>query len=114
MSILTEKVLIALAVAGLVALFVLGAVVGAAVYGWKAAVRAGNETAAQQNLKTIAAVEIRYYSTHDKNFASIEQLVKEQLLTSRFAGTPAIDGYIFTLRLTPKNAGQPASFTLSA
>jgi type II secretory pathway pseudopilin PulG len=111
----TRNIIIGLVVAGIIGLFVIGFVMGAALYGWKAAQRAGNEAAAQQDLKTVAAVEIQYYNTHSRTFGTIDQLIKEEMLTSKFAGDPTTtDGYIFTLRLTPKTASQPGSYALSA
>ena len=66
MANLTQKILIGLAFAGLLGIFVVGVFVGSAVIGWKAALRAGNEAATMQDLKTIAAVEIQYYNTHNR------------------------------------------------
>ena len=72
-----QKILIGLAIAFVAGLFVLGFFVGAAVYGFKAAQRAGNETATIQNMKTIAAIEVQYFSIHNRTFATLDQLVKE-------------------------------------
>jgi hypothetical protein len=36
-------------------------------------------------------------------------------MTSKFEGNPtSADGYIFTLKVTPKTSGAPASYTLNA
>jgi hypothetical protein len=68
-----------------------------------------------QDLKTIAAVQIQYYTTHSRSFGTFDQLVKEQMLTSKFDGNPpSPDGYIFTLKVTPKTAGAQTSYTLNA
>jgi len=110
-----QKIIIGLVVVALLGLFVAGVLVGAAVYGWKAAQRAGNEAATIQNMKTIAAVEIQYYNTRNRTFGTFDQLVKEQMLTSKFAGDPpAPDGYILSLKITPKTSNQPSSYTLNA
>lgn len=99
----------------MIVIAIIGILIGAAVYGWKAAQKAGNEAATMQNLKTIAAVQIQYYNTHARTFGTFEQMVKEQMLTSKFEGNPpSPDGYIFTLKVTPKTAGSPASYTLNA
>ena len=88
---------------------------GAAVYSWKAAQKAGDEAATIQNMKTIAAVEIQYYNTHKQTFGTFAQLVKEQMLTSKFSNDPPeSDGYIFNLKVTPKTSNQPGSYTLNA
>src|ERR1041384_5447094 len=99
----------------MIVIAIIGILIGAAVYGWKAATRAGNETATQQNLKTIAGVQIQYHTTHGRNFATFEQLVKEEMLTSEFAGNPpATDGYILTMKVTPKTTTSTSSYTLNA
>jgi hypothetical protein len=115
MATLTQKIVIGVVVVALMGLFVIGLVVGAAVYGWKAAQRAGNEAATIQNLKTVAAVEIQYYNTHNRTFGTFPQLIEEQMLTSKFAGDPPTpDSYALRLNVKPKTSGQPSSFTLNA
>ena len=65
----------------MIVIAIIGILIGAAVYGWKAAQRAGNEAATMQNLKTIAAVQIQYYNTHSRSFGTFDQMVKEQMLS---------------------------------
>jgi len=99
----------------MIVIAIIGILIGAAVYGWKAATKAGNEAATMQNLKTIAAVQIQYYNTHGRTFGTFDQLVKEQMLSSKFAGNPPnADGYVLMLKVTPKTATSPTSFTLNA
>lgn len=99
----------------MIVIAIIGILIGAAVYGWKAAQRAGNEAATQQNLKTIAATQIQYYNTHSRTFATFDQLIKEQMLTSKFAcNPPVVDGYVLTLKVTPKTATSTTSYTLNA
>ena len=115
MTNLAQKLIIGAVAAGVLVLFVIGFVMGAAVYGWRAAQRAGNEAAAQVDLKTIAAVEIQYYNTHSRTFGTLGQLIKEEMLSSKFSGNPAAaDGYVFILRLTPKISVQAGSYVLNA
>ena len=99
----------------MIVIAIIGILIGAAVYGWKAATRAGNEAATMQNLKTIAAVQIQYYNTHGRTFGTFDQLVKEQMLSSKFNGNPPnTDGYVLTLKVTPKTSTSPTSYTLNA
>ena len=99
----------------MIVIAIIGILIGAAVYGWKTAQKAGNEAATLQNLKTIAAVQIQYYNTHARTFGTFEQLVKEQMLSSKFSGSPPnVDGYILVLKVTPKTATSPTSYTLNA
>jgi Tfp pilus assembly protein PilE len=111
----TQKIIIGVVVVAVLGLCVIGFLVGAAFVGWKTAQRAGNEAATVQNLKTIAAVEIQYYNTHNRTFGTLDQLIKEKMLTSKFSGNPpAADGYIFISNVTPKTASQSTSYTLNA
>jgi Tfp pilus assembly protein PilE len=116
MTQLTKGIIIGVIAMVLLALIALGAIlIGAGFYGWKAAQRAGNEAATMQNVKTIAAVEIQYYNTHNRTFGTLDQMIKEELLTAKFSGNPpAADGYIFTLSVTTKTSSRPASYTLNA
>ena len=116
MANLTQKILIGLAFAGLLGIFVVGVFVGSAVIGWKAALRAGNEAATIQDLKTIAAVEIQYYNTHHRAFGTFDQMVSEKMLSAKFSGAgPTIaDGYVFTLNVIPGTASNPSAYHLNA
>jgi hypothetical protein len=110
-----KKSIVTIAVMVLLGCLVVGVLLGSAAYGWKAAQRVGNEAATLQNMKTIAAVEIQYYNTHEKRFGTFAQLIKEQMLTSKFAGDPPdCDDYVLTLKVRPTYAGQQSSYTLNA
>ena len=91
-----------------------GVMVGAAVVGYRSAMRAGYEAATIQNLKTIEAVEARYFITHNRTFGTLDQLIKEQELSRKFSGHPAVaDGYVFTLSLALQPNGS-SSYKLTA
>jgi prepilin-type N-terminal cleavage/methylation domain-containing protein len=99
----------------MIVIAIIGILIGAAVYTFRASQKAGNEAATMQNIKTIAAVQIQFYNTHGRTFGTFDQMIKEQMLTSKFAGNPpSTDGYIYTLKVTPKTAGAPSSYTLNA
>jgi type II secretory pathway pseudopilin PulG len=115
MTTLAKGIIIGAIAVVLLVLIAFGVLVGASFYVWKAAQREGNEAATQQDLKTIAAVEIQYYNTHSRTFGTFDQLIKEEMLTSKFSGSPpATDGYIFTLSVTQKTMSQPGSYILNA
>lgn len=111
MTRLAKKILIAVVAAVLITV----GLIGFAIHQYWAAVRAGAEAATQQNLKTIAAIEIQYFNTHSRTFGTFDQMVKEGMLTNRFSGeTPVIDDYIFTLKVTPKTTNQASLYRLNA
>jgi len=99
----------------MIVIAIIGILIGAAVIGFQAAQKAGNEAATIQDLKTIAAVQIQYFNTNSRTFGTFDQLIKDKLLNERFAGNPpATDGYVFTLKVVPKTPSAPSSFTLNA
>ena len=99
----------------MIVIAIIGILIGAAVYTFKTAQKSGNEAATMQNIHTIAAVQIQFYNTHSRTFGTFDQMIKEQMLTSKFAGNPPnTDGYIYTLKVTPKTAGGASSYTLNA
>lgn len=99
----------------MIVIAIIGILIGAAVVGWRAANKSGNEAATIQNIKTIATVQIQYYNTHARTFGTFEQLTKEEFLSSKFSGNPPVaDGYLFTLNVTPKTANSSSSYTLNA
>ena len=112
--------LVRIILAGIIAVvaigvFVLCLLVGSAIYGYRAAIRAGNEAATVQNLKTIAAVETQYHQTHSRTFGTFRQLLSEQMLSRKFDGDPvATDGYVLTLIALPGNTTVRSSYTVRA
>jgi Tfp pilus assembly protein PilE len=116
MTTLVKRIIIGVVAVLLLVVIAFAAVlIGTGFYGWKAAQSAGNEAATLQDLKTIAAVEIQYYNTHSQTFGTLDQLIKENMLTSKFSGNPAVaDGYIFILSVSPKTVNQPSSYILNA
>src|SRR6266704_6875149 len=99
----------------MIVIAIIGILIGAAVIGFKAAQRAGNEAATIQDMKTIAAVQIQYFNTNSRTFGTFDQLIKDKLVNERFAGNPpTTDGYVFTLKMVPKTPSSPSSYTLNA
>ena len=99
----------------MIVIAIIGILIGAAVVGYRAAMRAGNEAATLQNMRTIAAVQIQYFNTHQRSFGTFEQLTKDGGLTSKFSGNPPVaDGFTYTLKVVPKTPTSVSSYTLNA
>src|SRR5881275_1482269 len=87
----------------MIVIAIIGILIGAAVIGFKAARKSGNEAATLQDIKTIAAVQIQYFNMNNRSFGTFDQLIKDKLLNERFAGNPPVtDGYVFTLKVVGK------------
>ena len=104
-----QKLFIVLVAVMLVSIVLAGLVFVQAFKVWAVATRAGNEAATIQSLKTVAAVESQYFYGHHRTFGTVQQLVQEQMLSSKFNGNP-IDGYVLTLTVT----SEPAAYELAA
>jgi type II secretory pathway pseudopilin PulG len=98
-----QKVFLVLTAVMLVGIVLAGLVFTKAFSAWVAATRAGNESATIQNLKTFAIVESQYFYSHQRTFGTLEQMVQEELLSSKFKSNP-VDGYVLTLTVTSDRA----------
>lgn len=100
----------------MIVIAIIGILVGVGVPAWRNAVMAGNETAAIQTLKTIATEQRTYYNQKGRSsYATFDQLIENGALDKRFAGDePVVEGYKFTMKVTPKSSSQPPAFTINA
>jgi type II secretory pathway pseudopilin PulG len=94
----------------------MGILIAVGVTGWRAAVRAANEAAAIKTLTTIAEQQNLYYNLHQRDsFGTFDEMLKAGLLDSRFEGTaPVVDGFVYTMSVTPKSTNQRAAFAVNA
>src|SRR5260370_21818746 len=100
----------------MIVIAIIGILIGAASVTWRATQIQGHETATIKALDTNAVVERQYYNGRNRNYGTFDQMVKEGILDTRFvAGNPpTVDGYVLTLKVTPKGANQQTSYSLNA
>lgn len=100
----------------MIVIAIIGILIAVGVTGWKAAVRSANEAAAIKELRTIAEQQMLYYNSHQRTaFGNFDEMLKEGLLDTRFAGTtPVVDGYVFVMRVTPKSTTAQPGFAINA
>ncbi len=100
----------------MIVIAIIGILIVVGVTGWKAAVRSANEAAAVKTLRTVAEQQMLYYNSHQRSsFGSFDEMLKEGLLDTRFAGTtPVVDGYVYTMRVIPKSTTQPPGWALNS
>ncbi len=100
----------------MIVIAIIGILVGVGVPAWKNAVIAGNEAAAIQNLRTVATEQRVYFNAKGRtNYATFDQIRDSGSLDKRFSGdAPVVEGYIYSLKTTPKSAGSPAFFSINA
>jgi len=89
----------------MIVIAIIGILIAVGVTGWKAAVKSANEAAAIKTLRTIAEQQMLFYNSHQRStFGTFDEMLKENLLDTRYAGTtPVVEGYIFTMRVIPKS-----------
>ena len=100
----------------MIVIAIIGILIAVGVTGWKAAVRSANEAAAVKTLRTVAEQQMLYFNAHQRrSFGNFEEMLKEGLLDTRFAGTtPVVDGYVYTMKVIPKSTTQQAGWALNA
>ncbi len=100
----------------MIVIAIIGILIAVGVTGWKAAVKAANEAAAIKTLRTVAEQQMLYYNAHQRSsFGTFEEMLKEGLLDSRFAGgTPVVEGYVFNMRVIPKSTTTQPGFAVNA
>ena len=76
----------------------------------------GNEAAAIKNLQTLAVNQRLYIKQKNGSaYGTFDQLIAEVNLDKRFAGdAPVVNGYVLTMKITPKAGERPAFFTINA
>jgi hypothetical protein len=84
--------------------------------GLKKSLNVANETAAIRTLQTIFRAQTQYMLSHAEEYGTLDQLRQDNYLDQRFAGTaPVVEGYAFTINLTPKSGGgESARYTVNA
>ncbi len=99
----------------MIVIAIIGILIGVGVPAWKIIIRKGNETSAIQTLETVRKLQAGYMMSHRGEYGTFEQLMKDGSLDERFAGDkPVINGYTFSMKVTPKSSNQPASYALNA
>ena len=100
----------------MIVIAIIGILIAVGVTGWKAAVKSANEAAAVKTLRTIAEQQMLYYNSHQRStFGTFDEMLKEGLLDTRFAGTtPVVEGYVFKMRIIPKSTTAQPGYAVNA
>ena len=100
----------------MIVIAIIGILIAVGVTGWKAAVKSANEAAAIKTLRTIAEQQMLYYNSHQRTaFGTFDEMLKENMLDTRFAGTtPVVEGYIFQMRVIPKSTTNQPGYAVNA
>lgn len=108
-------VLLVIAGVGLLVILPLVALLlGLGLPAYRETIIAHNETAAYSTVKTLATAQ-QAYKDHLGRYATFDELIETQLIDKSFAGErPVLDGYAFTMRVTPQTESAAAFYSISA
>ena len=99
----------------MIVIAIIGLLIGVGSIAWNAVIKSGNEAAAAQSVDNLRKFESQYASNHKGNFASFDELIKAVDLDKKFAGeAPVVNGYVFTMTITPASAASPAKYEIHA
>lgn len=100
----------------MIVIAIIGILIAVGVTGWRAAVRSANEAAAIKTLRSISEQQMLFFNSHQRSsFGSFDEMLKENLLDTRFAGsTPIVDGYVYTMKVIPRSTAQQAGYVVNA
>lgn len=100
----------------MIVIAIIGILVGVGVYGWKQGIKSANESAAIQQLEALKKIQASYSLSHRGDYGTFEQLVRSGTLDDeRFATSPpTVQGYTYTMNVTPAGNGQRAFYTINA
>jgi hypothetical protein len=81
----------------------------------KTSLNVANEAATIRTLQTIYRAQTEYMLSHAEDYGTFDQLVADRYLDGRFAGaTPIVEGYAFTMKVTPKAGSESAAYSINA
>ena len=99
----------------MIVIAIIGLLISVGTVGWKAMIESGNETAAIQTIDLLRKQQIQYAAKKSGNFGTFEELVNVVDFDSKFKEPePVVNGYKFSIKVTPKSASQPAFYSVSA
>lgn len=98
----------------MIVMAIIGILITVGIPAYYGMIRNGNETAAAAHMRSIQQAQIGYHSKR-RDYADLATLIKTGSLNERFEGeTPVVDGYKFTIKLTPRGNGQEAFYSVNA
>lgn len=99
----------------MIVIAIIGLLIGVGSLAWQAVIRSGNETTAAQTLDNIRKFQSQYAARNKGNFATFDELIRTVQLDEKFAGeAPVVNGYVFTMVITPPSANSPSKYEIWA
>ena len=99
----------------MIVIAIIGLLIGVGSLAWQTVIKSGNENAAAQSITNIRTLQAQYASKNKGQFATFDQLREKLQLDERFTGeAPVVNGYIFTMTLTPASTNSAGKYEIWA
>src|SRR5687768_7162662 len=99
----------------MIVIAIIGLLIGVGSIAWQAVIKSGNENAAAQSISQIRTYQAQYASRNKGNFATFDELREKLGLDERFTGeAPVVNGYVFTMVVTPASSSGAAKYEIWA
>ncbi|HST52159.1 MAG TPA: prepilin-type N-terminal cleavage/methylation domain-containing protein [Pyrinomonadaceae bacterium] len=100
----------------MIVISIIGILVAIGIPAWQGAVRSANEAATIKHLSEIQTGQVTYYNTQNRTgYGTFPQLVTGGYLKEAFnSDQPVVDGYVYSMTITPRGANQPPTFGVNA
>lgn len=99
----------------MIVIAIIGILIGVGTYAWTAMIQSGNETGAQQAIRTIQTLQSQYATKNRGKFGTFDDLIRAVGLDEKYAGEqPVLNGYIFTIKVEEPAAGKPSFYSINA
>ena len=97
----------------MIVIAIIGLLIGVGSLAWNAVIKSGNETTAAQSIDNIRKFQSQYAARNKGTFATFDELIKTVQLDEKFAGeNPVVNGYVFTMVVTPASSNSPAKYEI--
>lgn len=99
----------------MIVIAIIGLLIGVGSIAWGAMIKSGNETAATQVMDRMRMFQAQYAARNRGNFGTFDQLIAGGALDAAYAGdAPVVNGYVFSMEVTPQSSSAPASYKIWA
>src|SRR5438270_9770753 len=100
----------------MIVISIIGILVAIGIPAWQGAVRSANEAATIKHLSEIQTAQVTFYNTQNRTgYGTFDQLSTGGFLKEAFKGdSPVVDGYVYSMTLTPRGTNQPPAFGINA
>jgi prepilin-type N-terminal cleavage/methylation domain-containing protein len=99
----------------MIVIAIIGLLIGVGSLAWQAVIKSGNENAAAQSIDKLRTYQAQYAARNKGTFATFDELRTKLQLDERFTGeAPVVNGYTFTMTVTPAGGGGAAKYEVWA